>query len=65
MILWFLIYPSDFRTFAISLFTFEFGISTVSWAALRAFLILVSISAMGSVIVIVSAPLGLYYPHGK
>ena len=55
MILKFLIYPSDFKTLATFIFSFELGILTTSWEALRAFLIRVNISAIGSVIVIICA----------
>src|SRR3989338_463434 len=49
MNLYFLINPSSSRIRAISSFRVEASISTLSWPALRAFLTLVSISAIGSV----------------
>jgi hypothetical protein len=49
--------PSDFNTLAILIFSLDLGISTVSYDAISAFLILVSISPMGSVIAIRFAPL--------
>src|SRR3989304_9893224 len=49
-ILNFLINPSARRIFATSTFNLDVGMSTLSWTAWLAFLILVSISAIGSVI---------------
>src|SRR5699024_10063020 len=44
-------YPSAFRMSAMWLFNFEYGIDTVSWYAPEAFRIRVSMSAIGSVMV--------------
>src|SRR5579884_3207537 len=43
-------YPSSLRTLAISTFIFDAGISIEPYRFIKAFLILVSISAIGSVI---------------
>ena len=48
----FLIYPSCFSTLTIASFTLDKGMSTLLNLAILPFLILVSISAMGSVILI-------------
>jgi hypothetical protein len=54
MILKFLINPSSFKIFAMETFIFDEGISTFRCPALMEFLILVSISEIGSEIPLIS-----------